>query len=79
MTIGKKHTRVRILKMINNVTHIGTAVARNLHEKINNFTNELMKRDLLKELSPKDKRDISVMINEIKYDSNRIKNIRFVR
>jgi len=65
--------------MINNVTHIGTAVARNLHEKINNFTNELMKRDLLKELSPKDKRDISVMINEIKYDSNRIKNIRFVR
>ena len=65
--------------MIDNMNHIGNKVARNLYENINNLSSELMKKNLLDKCTEMDKRKISIIINEIKYDANRIKNLRFIR
>lgn len=65
--------------MIDNMTHVGNRVARNLYEKINNLSSELMGRNLLDKCTELDKRKISVIINEIKYDANRIKNLRLIK
>ena len=65
--------------MIDNMTHVGNKVARNLYEKINNLSSELMSRNLLNKCTEMDKKRISVIINEIKYDVNRIKNLRFIK
>lgn len=65
--------------MINNATHIGMITAKNLNEKINNLTNTLMNKNLLEKCTPKDKRDVSVILNEIKYDLHRIKNLKYIR
>jgi hypothetical protein len=65
--------------MINSVQQIGITTAKNLNEKINNLTNTLMNKNLLDKCTPKDKRDISVILNEIKYDLHRIKNLKFMR
>lgn len=65
--------------MINSVQQIGITTSKNLNEKINNLTQTLMNRNLLDKCTPKDKRDVSVILNEIKYDLHRIKNLKFVR
>lgn len=65
--------------MINNATHIGMITTKNLNEKINNLTHTLMNKNLLEKCTPKDKRDVSVILNEIKYDLHRIKNLKYIR
>jgi hypothetical protein len=65
--------------MISSVQQIGITTAKNLNEKINHLTNTLMNKNLLDKCTPKDKRDVSVMLNEIKYDLHRIKNLKFMR
>ncbi len=49
------------------------------NEKINNLTHTLMNKNLLEKCTPKDKRDVSVILNEIKYDLHRIKNLKYIR
>jgi hypothetical protein len=66
-------------KMINNATQIGMITAKNLNEKINNLTHKLMNKNLLEKCTPKDKMDVSVILNEIKYDLHRIKNLKYIR
>lgn len=65
--------------MISHVQQIGITTAKNLNEKINHLTNTLMNKNLLDKCTPKDKRDVSVILNEIKYDLHRIKNLKFMR
>lgn len=65
--------------MINNATNIGVITAKNLNEKINNLTYTLMNKNLLEKCTPKDKRDVSIILNEIKYDLHRIKNLKYIR
>lgn len=65
--------------MINNMTHTGNKVAKNLYDKINNLSTELMGKNLLDKCTELDKKKISVIINEMRYEANRIKNLRFIK
>ena len=65
--------------MINNITFSENIIAKKLYEKIDYLSSELFGKKLLDNCSDFDKKKISVMINEIKYDANRIKNSRFGR
>jgi hypothetical protein len=63
--------------MLNSMTFTDNKIAKNLSSKIDALSVELFGRQLLKNCSDNDKMKISVILNEIKYDANRIKNFRF--
>ena len=65
--------------MINTATQIGIVTTKNLTEKVNHLSYTLMNKNLLEKCTPKDKMDISIILNEIKYDLHRIKNLKFIR
>jgi hypothetical protein len=65
--------------MISSTQQNRISTAKNLNEKINNLTNTLMNMKILDKCTPKEKRDVSVILNEIKYDIHRIKNLNFGR
>lgn len=51
-------------------------LAQNIYEKITKLYSELVSSKLFENCSNMDKRKIDVIINEIKYDANRMKNKR---
>lgn len=77
--LSKNNTRIRRILMINSAAQTGVSTTNNLNEKINRLTNTLMNKNLLDKCTPKDKMDVSVILNEIKYDLHRIKNLKLVR
>lgn len=52
----------------------GNNVGKYIYEKVDNLTSELMSKKLLDKCTPQDKKRISIILNELKYDANRIKN-----
>lgn len=61
------------------MAHIMTSenkLAQNIYEKITKLYSELVSSKLFENCSNMDKRKIDVIINEIKYDANRMKNKR---
>jgi len=63
--------------MISSAQQNRISTAKNLNENINNLTNTLTNMKLLDKCTPKEKRDVSVILNQIKYDIHRIKNLNF--
>lgn len=51
-------------------------IAQNIYEKVSKLYSEMVSVKLFDNCSKLDKRKIDVIINEIKYDANRMKNIR---
>lgn len=55
---------------------LGNQIGKNIYDKIDRLNKELFESQLMKNVSSFDKNKISVIINEIRYDANRIKNYR---
>ena len=55
---------------------LGNKIGKNIYDKIDRLNKELFESKLIKNLSNIEKKRISVIINEIRYDANRIKNYR---
>ena len=55
---------------------LGNQIGKNIYDKIDRLNKELFESQLMKNVSSLDKNKISVIINEIRYDANRIKNYR---
>lgn len=51
-------------------------IGKSIFDKVNKLYSELVNKKLLQNCSNLDKKRIDVIINEIKYDANRIKNKR---
>lgn len=58
------------------MTSLENTIGKSIYEKIDKLYSELVNKKVLQNCSNLDKKRIDVMINEIKYDANRIKNIR---
>jgi len=65
--------------MINNILETGTQVAENLYQKVTYLSRQLMENNFLEKCTEMDKKKISSILNEIKYDATRIKNLRFIK
>ena len=58
------------------IASLENTIGKSIYEKTERLYSELVNKKVLKNCSNLDKKRIDVMINEIKYDANRIKNIR---
>ncbi len=65
--------------MINNMMEIGTTLAEGLYKKVTCLSRELTEKNFLEKCTDMDKKKISSILNEIKYDATRIKNLRFIK
>jgi len=63
--------------IVNSNNHnFGNNLANNLYEKIDWLSSEILNRNLLDVCNALERKKILNIINEIKYDANRIKNSR---
>lgn len=60
--------------MISNATP-RKLILEELNQKVNSLTGELSVKKVMDMLTPLERKKISVIINEIKYNANRIKNM----
>lgn len=58
------------------ITSLENTIGKNIYDKITRLYSELVDKKVLQNCSNIDKKRIDVIINEIKYDANRIKNKR---
>lgn len=58
------------------MTSLENTIGKNIYDKINQLYTELFEKKILQNCSNIDKKRIDVIINEIKYNANRIKNKR---
>ncbi len=65
--------------MISDVSFKENNIGKNLFDKLDRLRAELISKSLLDKCTPLDKKKIFIMINELKYDANRVKNTRFAR
>ncbi len=60
------------------MTNIATSrklILQEINEKVNLLSGELSVKKVLDRLTPLERKQISVIINEIKYNANRMKNM----
>lgn len=60
--------------MINNLLKSENRIGQNIYNKIDNLSSELVEKKILDKCSPFDKKKICVIINEIRYEANRMRN-----
>jgi len=65
--------------MIKDINFYSNNIGQYLFEKVNMLSLELVNKNLLDNCTPLDKKKIGVMINELKYDTNRIRNSKIFR
>lgn len=58
------------------IASLENTIGKSIFDKIDKLYSELLNKKLLQNCSNLDKKRIDVIINEIKYDANRIKNKR---
>lgn len=60
--------------MIGNLQKSENRIGNNIYNKIDNLSSELMEKKILDKCTPFDKKKICVIINEIRYEANRMRN-----
>lgn len=67
---------IREDKEMEAIMSLENTIGKNIYDKVDKLYSELFSKKLLQNCSNLDKKRINVIINEIKYEANRIKNKR---
>lgn len=70
---------LRRQNVIKDINFSGNNIGQYLFDKVDKLSSVLADKNMLDNCTPLDKKKISVIINELKYDANRIRNSKIFR